>query len=312
MAWTFDALNSLVTNQVPESSVLEYKGSMALAKTEGAKKEISKDVSALANSAGGTVIYGIEEKDHLPSRIDDGVDPSDISKEWLEQIINSRIQRKIDGIVVHQIQHQGYRERVLYVVEVPQSSRAPHQASDKKFYKRFNFMAEPMEEYEVRDVSRRAETPDLVVVSDIVGREQELHFDSMEAGNRYGSIDLRLTIINRAIEPAAYAVVNVNVPEELGYINAKVPCSRKDGLIQAQYVHGNRNSLPLFDGIRLEFMDSRVKIFDPPAETYVFTWDVRSPKMEVKRGAFRLSIRREGEHYFGVLNEANPSIESTT
>jgi len=41
--------------------------------TERNKNEISKDVSAFANSDGGTIIYGIEEEGHLPKRIDGGV-----------------------------------------------------------------------------------------------------------------------------------------------------------------------------------------------------------------------------------------------
>jgi hypothetical protein len=36
------------------------------------------------------------------------------------------------------------------------SSRAPHQAPDKRYYKRQNFQSSPMEDYEVRDTLRRA------------------------------------------------------------------------------------------------------------------------------------------------------------
>ena len=49
--------------------------------------------------------------------------------------------------------------KVAYVVSIPQSIRAPHQASDKKFYKRFNFESVPMEEYEIRDLARRSSAP---------------------------------------------------------------------------------------------------------------------------------------------------------
>jgi hypothetical protein len=45
---------------------------------------------------------------------------------------------------------------VAYVLDVPQAkSRGPHQGPEHKYYKRHNFKAEPMEDYEVRDLMRR-------------------------------------------------------------------------------------------------------------------------------------------------------------
>jgi hypothetical protein len=148
--------------RLKESLVLEYNGADALQKTDGKKNELSKDVSALANSAGGILIYGVEENGHIPIAIDGGLDPNDITKEWLDQVIHSRIQRRIEDVVINQIQLSGKKHgRVIYAVIVPPSQRAPHMASDNRFYKRFNFQSVPMEEYEVRDVSRRIDSPEL-------------------------------------------------------------------------------------------------------------------------------------------------------
>lgn len=134
----------------------------SLQKTDGKKKEISKDVSAFANSAGGTIIYGVEEDKHFPTSIDNGFDPRDISKEWIEQVINSTINRRIDGIRIKEIALSGAKNgRSIYAVSIPQSRRAPHMAADKRYYKRFNFESVPMEDYEVRDVSRRLESRSL-------------------------------------------------------------------------------------------------------------------------------------------------------
>ncbi len=166
--WTECRIQKLIDNQVTESINLEYKGSGALSKSDGKKKEISKDVSAFANSAGGTIIYGVkeydeEDKKHLPEKIDGGVDPSELSREWLEQVINSNIQPVIDGLLIHQVELvklvKTNPANVAYVVEIPQSERAPHQASDKKYYKRYNFQSVPMEDYEVKDVMNRVKVP---------------------------------------------------------------------------------------------------------------------------------------------------------
>src|SRR5256714_14272167 len=161
--WDENDLLDLVKAGTQESIELDFKESKAFENTEKKKDDISKDISAFANSAGGTVIYGMKEdkNTHLAAGLDEGSDPTDITKEWLEQVINSRIHRRIDGVRISQIPLTAFKGRVAYVVYVPSSTRAPHQASDKRFYKRFNYQSVPMEEYEVRDVSRRGEIPDL-------------------------------------------------------------------------------------------------------------------------------------------------------
>src|SRR5882672_2349195 len=77
---------------------------------------------SFANAGGGTIIYGIaEDEAHEAERVD-GVDPKEISKEWLDDIISSRIQRRIDGVKIHVVDLSGdHAGRVAYVVEVPQS-----------------------------------------------------------------------------------------------------------------------------------------------------------------------------------------------
>jgi len=104
----------------------------------------------------GTIVYGVTENGHLPASIDDGLDPSLTTREWLEQVINSTIQRRIQGIRINQILLNKTRPgHVAYVVSIPSSLHAPHMASDHRFYKRFNFQSVAMEEHEVRDTARR-------------------------------------------------------------------------------------------------------------------------------------------------------------
>lgn len=55
------------------------------------------------------------------------------------------------------------RTHAIFCIAVPRTFRGPHQAEDKKYYKRFNFKSEPMEDYEIRDVrSRVLDAPPLV------------------------------------------------------------------------------------------------------------------------------------------------------
>jgi hypothetical protein len=102
------------------------------------------------------LIYGLIENGHIPTAIDGGIDCNLITKEWLESVIKSRISPIIERLVVKQIPLSGAASMVAYAVEVGQAtSRAPHQAYDRRYYKRFNFESAPMEDYEVRDSMRR-------------------------------------------------------------------------------------------------------------------------------------------------------------
>jgi len=163
--WQESDLQSLIDNQVEENINLDYKAAAALAKTDGRKADISKDVSSFANSEGGVLVYGMAEDGRLSVRIDP-IDPSIISREWLEQVINSNIQRRIDGVRINPVALTGPNSgKVVFVVDVPQSPLAPHQAADKKYYKRFNFQSVAMEDYEIRDVANRRRNP--IIKADI-------------------------------------------------------------------------------------------------------------------------------------------------
>jgi predicted HTH transcriptional regulator len=134
--WQEDDLQTLINSRAEESITLEFKRSDSLGipgkpeLDEKSKTEISKDVSAMANSAGGVIVYGIaEDKDEPhPAIALSPVDPQKFSKDWLEQVINSRIKPRIQELLIHSIQLTGtYAGQVAYIVCVPQSSTA-HQA----------------------------------------------------------------------------------------------------------------------------------------------------------------------------------------
>ncbi|MEZ5345696.1 MAG: ATP-binding protein [Pyrinomonadaceae bacterium] len=163
--WNQAKIQNFIDSEIEESLTLEYKSGEALGRSDHQKKEITKDVSAMANSAGGLLIYGIREyaeieKRHLPEMIFP-VNRTETPREWIEQIINS-ITPRIDGIVIHSVKIDSGESDAVYVIEIPQSNTA-HQANDHRYYKRYNFQSVPMEDYEVRDVMFREQTPDVEV-----------------------------------------------------------------------------------------------------------------------------------------------------
>jgi len=171
-------IEGYIREQVEESLYLEYKSADAFGRGDGKKKEIAKDVSAMANSAGGVIVYGIKEFDdldkrHLPERLDP-VSRSEYTKEWLEQVINSNISPKIQGIQITVIPTKEERLGV-YVVDIPQSSTAHQNTADHRYYKRYNFESVPMLDYEIRDILNRQKHPMLVLEFEITTESYEVH-----------------------------------------------------------------------------------------------------------------------------------------
>jgi hypothetical protein len=149
-------VQALIDDEIQESLHLDYKEARAVGKTSKQKFDFAKDVSAFANSDGGVLIYGIEEKGHLPIRIT-GVNHSEFSREFIEQTIRTNISSPSPIFTVLQIPVD--QKESVYVVKVERSYGTPHQCKeDKKFYKRYNFESIPMENYEIEDVRNRRQT----------------------------------------------------------------------------------------------------------------------------------------------------------
>lgn len=167
-------IESLINNEVEESINIDYKAGEALDKADKKKAEISKDVSAFANSNGGIIIYGINELHHKPSSIS-FIDGTVFTKEWLEQIITSTIHRTITGVKIFPLRKDGDIKKTIYVVQIPESISAPHMAKDKRFYRRYNFESVFMDEYEVRNLYSKKSTADLSIETIRVSIEADDH-----------------------------------------------------------------------------------------------------------------------------------------
>jgi len=158
--YTEQDILSLIENHVEESVYLDFKAAGSLVATEDKKKEIAKDVAAFANSDGGIIVYGIHETAHQAGSLS-YIDGHALTKEWLEQVIQSRLSPRLNMPLVYPVRFDNDVSKSVYVVKIPRSAHAPHMTADKKFYKRYNFQSVQMEEFEIRDLYNRKDRTDL-------------------------------------------------------------------------------------------------------------------------------------------------------
>jgi hypothetical protein len=298
--WEEEDIETLIKNEIQENLNLDYKRCASL---EGAsyKKDLSKDVSAFANSAGGVIIYGVIEKGHIPINIDAGYDPTVVTREWLEQVINSTIQRRIDGVRIKQIELKKKNPgKVIYVVNVPQSRYAPHMAEDHRYYKRFNYQSVPMEEYEVRDVSNRSDAPDLSLQFYLEDNSVKVEFEGDADYSK--PIVLKPTIINESRVPAMYYIVRIGVDKRVrvsgsGRFNhgseESIQIRDKQYVVKWYYKNFSVNSsMPVWQNISFVVSDPNTAIALPNNidEFYALTWSIDSIGMQQKNGTARLLV----------------------
>jgi hypothetical protein len=201
-------LQQLVDEGLEESLTLDYKASPALTRDGKGPDEMCKDVTALANSAGGQLVYGIEEDKGTkkPSRVDEGVSDPKITREWIDQILNSRVQPRMNGVQTARIDMGN--GQFGYVVSVPQTQTGPHQAPDGKYYKRFDLQSVPMHDYEIRDIMRRSTTPDLYAELSFDARQTSITPRVTDGAQHSETVMLHCAVRNRSNAPAYHVVVD--------------------------------------------------------------------------------------------------------
>ena len=103
-----------------EGPKLDYKLMMPLS-SETHKKEIAKDVIALANTPGGRgyIVIGVRDK----TREIEGVNPDDYPEEKIQQIIQNRC----DPPIAISVEHVEIDGKFLVVVIIYKSAARPHQ-----------------------------------------------------------------------------------------------------------------------------------------------------------------------------------------
>ena len=148
---TLKDLEELVSNQVSESKVIDYKRLLPEDK-DRSKKEFLADVASFANAGGGDLVYGMVESGGIPQRVA-GIklkDPEEAALR-LEHIIRDGVDPRIYGAEVRAVEMGS--ERYIVIVRIPRSWSAPHMVSYQgygKFFSRNSYGKHPLDASEIR------------------------------------------------------------------------------------------------------------------------------------------------------------------
>jgi hypothetical protein len=155
-------LESLVSEQVPEGSELDYKlrayDDPATPRAQR-NNELRKDVTALANAVGGVIVCGISDHVGLPGKILGVGGSLEALEGSLRQTMRSRVWPLIDGVEIVPVRDSTSSDGCLLIV-VPASARAPHavepheDAEALKYARRVGRHTEWLSESQVADLYR--------------------------------------------------------------------------------------------------------------------------------------------------------------
>jgi hypothetical protein len=165
-------------------------------------------------------------------------------------------------------------------------------ASDHRFYKRFNFESVPMEEYEVRDVSRRLVAPDVRFNAAVV---REVRVDTALV------VQLDAYVENLSPASAPFALITFhmtmrNSPNAEGVDSGgETTVSSAEGILPVRsYKLEWRGStrLPIMQGARYHVAKLTTSLPESVEPAKLF-WEVLAPGAEPNRGAYL--IHRNGD-----------------
>lgn len=114
----------LIAAQVMESLHIEYKRAAYGAKDED-RREFLADISSFANTAGGDLVIGVDEKDGVPIRLTPLADVATATGEIdrLDKMARSGIDAPIAGLQMRAVPVTG---GAIIVIRIPKSFLAPH------------------------------------------------------------------------------------------------------------------------------------------------------------------------------------------
>lgn len=124
----------------------------------------SKQLSAFANGAGGRLFVGLNDRGVIDGGVPIHLKSGGI-RAWLEDVTPGAIDPPLTGFNVFEVRGDSSplsrikEGHAVYVVEIPSSDLAPHQALDHRYYLRIAGKSRPMGHVHIQDVLSRTHHP---------------------------------------------------------------------------------------------------------------------------------------------------------
>jgi hypothetical protein len=176
---------------------------------------LSKQVSAFVNGAGGRLFLGLDD-----DGIVDGGVPTDLkgggTRAWLEDIVPTCVDPPLRSCNVFEIGPDTVLDsdiqprHAVYVIELPSSEQAPHQAKDHRYYLRIAGKSRPMGHVHIQDVLRRTRHPEVTLTRlGPYGQPEYIHTDPR---GPMVLVQFRAFLVNYGRTLARHVGVELSVP----------------------------------------------------------------------------------------------------
>jgi len=178
---------------------------------------LSKQVSAFANGAGGRLFLGIDDN----GAIDGGV-PVDLkgggTRAWLEDLVPGAVEPPLRRCNVYEVTGRSPGSAIaeghaVYVITLPPSDDAPHQAKDHRYYLRIAGKSRPMGHVHVQDVLRRSRHPELELSR--LGPYGPAELDVTDARGPRAFVQFRAFLVNTGRTLARHVGLELVLPRPL-------------------------------------------------------------------------------------------------
>ncbi len=131
---TINDINELIKNKQIEDDKIDYKLFLDVK-----KEDFLNDICAFANTHGGWLIYGVDEKNGIPQ----STQPIEIKdKDTYKQTINNRITSKIEPYVKYEVSliesNKNEPDKFIVVIKINESMKKPIRVRGGVFYGRMS------------------------------------------------------------------------------------------------------------------------------------------------------------------------------
>lgn len=176
-------IDSLKVLGVCESTTLDYKRELKL-ETTGDKKEFCKDVSAMANTHGGHLIFGVAEEEGVPSEIL-GIDFSDERMNQFFQVLTSGISPTLQSVDYGLADlTNGKKALVLRVCKDGKLHQVKYE--DNRYYKRVGTITVQMESTDIESFFSQGRGKDR---TGAIAESAKVFFDTVKSGKYFRGVD---------------------------------------------------------------------------------------------------------------------------